>query len=666
MSTTSPVKQDPRVAALGSPNAPEVFQSVAHSQEIWKEDPFDVEAIHEEARETFQRLLNRATANPGPDSGRIFLLLGEAGAGKTHLMRAFRNTIHGSQRGYFGYMQMTTQTDHYGRYMLRNLIASLDQSYHEVHTPQSGLARLSNAVVDFAVHQMATDGPRQMQMREALRALREDDLSQDALNETVYSLASQILSHTRLTGIDFNLLVALIYLQTGHPELKNHVLSFLRGEALSGWQQKRLGGIVPKVNSEDPIYLLQQFGQLIQLVHEEALVICLDQLEDVYNLENSEQLFRRAMAAVRDISDQVPSSIIVISCLEDYYTKLKKELAGSLLDRIEEAPKPYRLENSRDEYEIAQIVERRLLHLYETMEVAHDPDDALYPFPSDGLHKLSGFRTRDVINACRKFQDHLRRFTTLPANWPEKEGAPPSVPNGTAELQQAWNDFLATFESSPPTNSDELTKILAQALETCSGDVNTARFISVRRDGTHIDVDGWLEPLRVGLCNKQAKGGGLKHQIEALQKAAGDRIMVLTRTTEFPSNPKTKIAQQIGTLITQGGRRVVIEDSDWRAMMAFEVFKQKHRADAGFAKWRVQDRPLGRLSSLQAILDLDNAALTKEEDIDTSESESSKVGTPDTVPEVSPTTTPFKLSANEILLGETMGTVSRPVTLDPK
>ena len=75
-------------------NPVEVFHSVEHRHEIWKDDPFDVESVHHEARDVFQNLLSRATTPQGLPSGRVLLLLGDSGAGKTHLVRAFRRDTH--------------------------------------------------------------------------------------------------------------------------------------------------------------------------------------------------------------------------------------------------------------------------------------------------------------------------------------------------------------------------------------------------------------------------------------------------------------------------------------------------------------------------------------------------------------------------------------------
>ncbi len=116
---------DPRASAFCDAGGPEIFHAIAYRNEIWQADPFDVATIHAEARDVFRGLVARAGMIPRPNSGRILLLMGESGSGKTHLMRVFRNWVHGGQRGYCGYMQMTSAIDDYGRYVLNNLIDSL-------------------------------------------------------------------------------------------------------------------------------------------------------------------------------------------------------------------------------------------------------------------------------------------------------------------------------------------------------------------------------------------------------------------------------------------------------------------------------------------------------------------------------------------------------------
>src|SRR5262245_49787663 len=141
------VKLDPRFAAFIANDGPEVFSAVVHANQIWSPDPFDVDTIHLEAREAFARLLNRASGPEPPSHGKSLLLLGEAGSGKTHLMRAFRMAAHTAGTGYCGYLQMTTRTDNYARYVLSKLIDSLEQPYLPTAT-STGLARLARGLFD--------------------------------------------------------------------------------------------------------------------------------------------------------------------------------------------------------------------------------------------------------------------------------------------------------------------------------------------------------------------------------------------------------------------------------------------------------------------------------------------------------------------------------------
>jgi predicted ATPase len=138
---------DIHLATFCDAKGPEVFSGIVHSNQIWTADPFDVESIHSEARAAFAGLLNRAAAPTPPPFGKTLLLLGEAGSGKTHLMRAFRTYAHSAGTGYCGYLQMTTRVDNYAQYILSNLIDALEQPYTHPN-PMSGLSRLARGLVD--------------------------------------------------------------------------------------------------------------------------------------------------------------------------------------------------------------------------------------------------------------------------------------------------------------------------------------------------------------------------------------------------------------------------------------------------------------------------------------------------------------------------------------
>src|SRR3954447_20930943 len=283
VSAMEPVTQadpaDPRIAAFCAPERPEVFHAVAYRNDVWKEDPFDVETIHEEARATFQRLVNRASRAPtaGASTGRILLLLGEAGSGKTHLLRAFRNWAHARGRGYFGYMQMTSATNQYGRYVLNNLIDSLDQPYYEPGGEATGLMRLSTAVAESS----------KSVPLDRLDQIRSGELDHRCLAKLVDALADQIVMDDRFNTIDLDLVRALIYLQSHDPRIKGRVLKYLRCEDLSIPDRVMLGGLVPRTYEDAPEWLVQRLGELMSALESVPLILAVDQLEDLYSLDHA-------------------------------------------------------------------------------------------------------------------------------------------------------------------------------------------------------------------------------------------------------------------------------------------------------------------------------------------------------------------------------------------
>jgi hypothetical protein len=179
-------------------------------------------------------------------------------------------------------------------------------------------------------------------------------------------------------------------------------------------------------------------------------------------------------------------------------------------------------------------------------------------------------------------------------------------------LTQLWNDALAAH-CDPTTDDDELLAAqLALAVEDCSDEVTTGHRFTAALDEwlLSVQVSGGTNPapLLVGLCNKTPQGGALSRQIKTLAKRSAGlagSVAVLVRSTGFPDNPRTKIAQQIAEITQAGGRTVIVEDSDWRAMHAMHAFRAEHHGDAAFGEWLRAERPLTRLKSLRSLLDLD-------------------------------------------------------------
>ncbi|WP_254053536.1 ATP-binding protein [Singulisphaera sp. GP187] len=609
---------DARINAFCSPEHSEVFHAIASRSDIWKDDPFDVETIHEEARTTFQRLVHRATSASGPSSGRILLLQGEAGSGKTHLMRAFRNWAHTGGRGYCGYMQMTSSTSHYGRYVLNNLIDSLDQTYDQRVGETSGLMRLST---------MIAESPKGVSV-DRVDQIRNDELDHGCLAKLVDALADQVVMDDRFNNVDIDLVRALLFLQANDPRVKSRVLKYLRCEKLSDHDRFILGGMVARDYDDAPQWLIQRLGELMANVGSVPLILCVDQLEDIYNLDEAPVRFRRAMATLCDLVSRTPSAIVVISCLEEFYTLLKGGLTKSLVDRIEKDPAPIQLKGTREEDEIVEIVSHRLRYLFDSLDAPFQDDTPTFPFAPAYLQKLAGMRTRDVLERCQEYRERCiaaEKLVDLEGDVDNLRPVPPDREReriSTTHLEQSWNDFRSELTGDTPTEDPALATLLAEAIKDCSNEIETGHWFETEADKRFVAVeahaaDNSVTLLVVGVCNGTAKGGYLGRLITEVVERAGGNKPVIVRSTAFPANPNAVVSKQIGELITRGGRRVVVEDSDWRTMAAFRQFRKHHHKDPAFSAWLREEKPLSRLKSLRAILDLDhiNTAQTPKSEV---------------------------------------------------
>ncbi len=660
---------DPRLAAFLS-GRHEVFTTIQHRQQIWRPDPFDVESINAPARRAFERLLDRATTTPAPDSGKILLLLGESGSGKTHLLRAFRNMAHGNGQGFVGYMPMTVDTASYDRYILSNLIDSLDQAYDTTMRPDAGLMRLSSALLS-----RSTSAQAQRVSND------EEPLEGDYLHQAVNDAADALLQDARYRNSDLDLLRALLYLQRRDPRIHHRVLKWLRCEDLSGPDRKMLGDLVPRTADDDPRRMVEHLGRIMASIRH-ALVLCVDQVEDVYNFEHNprvEPSFRRAMNSLSAIISSVPSAVVVVCFLTDFWAKMKPQLTRSLLDRLENDPEPVSLESLATADTARQITSLRLQHLYDQMEVRFDPSAPTFPFPPQGFEKLSGLRTRDVLDACRRYRERAVQAQRLPDTFPLESGerptpqapvAPPK-PEPREDLEQMWTDFRAAYKSAPPEDDAALATLLAWAIHESSGELsNGPRFSATLKAAAALEVSilPGTTRLVVALCNKGAQGGHLGKQIAQVRETAAGRIPVVVRTTAFPQATGSATAREIGLLVQKGGRRAVLGDSDVRTLLALRAFRESRSDSPPTQEWRRATKPITRLKVIRDILDLERLVMESSAALIASPASAPPGPAPSIAPrsaQVQPPAPKPSQPEGAVSLGMTEGLLSEPVFLLP-
>ncbi|NMO18833.1 AAA family ATPase [Pyxidicoccus fallax] len=594
---------DPRLEAFLTEGR-EVFSSVQQGQHLWQADPFDVEALNAPARRAFKRLLERAASDSPPEAGKLLLLLGESGSGKTHLVRAFRNLAHGQRLGFVGYMPMTVDASNYDRYILSNLVDSLDRPYDLGTGEDTGLMRLSDALMTHC--------------RSVFAPLIPDEkvLEDEELHGTIRAVADELLSDARFQHVEVDLLRALIYLQRRDPRINRRIFHWLRCEELSQADREVIGQLIPRTADDGPARMVEHLGRLMGALGH-ALVLCVDQVEDFNDFEQRPQLensFRRAMSSLAAIVSRVPRAVVVVCCLADYWAKMRPLLHRSQVDRIEQDPEPVNLEPTVTAETARDIAARRLRALYEYQGVAIDPADPTWPIPARGLEALGGLRARDVLNECQRYRERALQDRRLPDSFPlprigqDKTSGAGGAITPKVDLDQMWTDFKATYRPKLPDDASDIAMLLAWAIEVGSDELGGApRFTVKPRDEEAIDVS--VQPdgskLLVALCEMDSRGGGLGRQMAKALKAAGGKTPVLVRTSEFPSRAGTVVADQIGLLTRKGGRRVVVGDGELRELVTLRAFREKHAGQSVLIEWSRTARPVTRLKSVGDILGLE-------------------------------------------------------------
>ena len=658
--TAPPSATDPRTATFCSPGGLEVFSGVVHGNQVWTADPFDVPSIHPAAREGFVRLLDRASNPELPPTGKTLVLFGEAGSGKTHLLRAFRAAAHDRGAGYCGYLQMTTRTDSYARYVLGYLIDSLDYPYRPGHA-QTGFQRLAGGLLD-ALDIAAEDDKAR---------LTDDTLATaDELGRLVHRLAHLAIQTARFKGVHVDVLRAVLYLLS--PDERVHALAmrWLRCEELDKFDRELLGDMVPRPQPEMAIRTIWDLGRLMHAVHTAALVLLVDQIEEVVELDRHTpqegETFRQAVNTLVEVADGLPNAVVVIGCLEDLFVPASNHLPRPKLDRLMVDPQPVRLTGLRTEPEVFDLVGRRLEVLFDELKVPEIRSNPLAPYSAAALRPLTKLRSRDILDNLRRHRLACQVQGWHDPTWDDSGTGP--VPD-LLPWRPRWNDALASFKPSLATE-DQLAELLAFTIRTVSVELPDDVYFGAQPDGHRIAVDqhrggNAVDQLYVALCDRGTQGGGLTAQLQTLAKHTGEVATVVVRSTGFPKTGKA--VEELAKLVKPkgNGRKLVVSDSDWRAMAAFRAFHARHHVEPGFALWQQTDQPLSGLPAVAQILDLSGLVAKPIPAPPPPTPPPPPVGVAKAVPPPPPSAPATPSTTAPIRLGESRGATAAPVDLNP-
>ncbi len=623
-----------------NPSLDRMSQAFEHSitweDDVWHSDPVDVALVHRKARAKFADLLDAVTATNAAKTSaaqaRILLFHGQSGAGKTHLVRAMRTTAHRQGKAYFGYAQMTPDIGNYADYYLRRLINSLEKPYDPDKGGESALARLTRRLVSDA----------DVLAPALLEQLREADLDEAGLARLVLKLADDIVGSAKFAGqeLDINIVRALLYLQRADPRIDQRVRQYLHGKALTELSHQAVAALDPNMGDGRAFEIIECLGKLMWTVDRAAFVFAIDQVEDLRFFDDYPDRFQKAVRDLIQIANRLPTSIVIISVLGDFYDKVREVLAQSYIDRIEKAG-PVPLIETRSAEEARLIIARRLEN-GAAMGLDYGVEDPNALFGDSFFEEFSGLSTRRLLELAQtRCRDHGRTANNEAADTPGFLDALVQALGGNLfgtsaestaisadgeapqDFREVWERFSSDSQVEIPADDGGLLGVLQSALTLARDEWPstlelTLDRLSIADDLPAIDMtlkhkSGFTTESRIFLCNRSIQGGSFKRQLDRALGSMGTKTCFMLRASDYPPNTKSQTAQAFRKFRESGGRALLIPLAEWERVLTVREFHNHHKQDPGFARWFEQAKLLSALSAIVQLLRLDliNRNVTK-------------------------------------------------------
>lgn len=423
------------------------FSWACRLNDVWSDGLHDVAGLHPNLRAEFDRKISGLLAKEEKGSPLGWVLLGEGGSGKTHLLNAFRRIA--IERGAYFVLLDLTDVRTFWESALQGYIDSLQEECLDgVPQCQMVLERLVTAKL----------GAKRW--KDLQKKLQVDDQVDEAANQLVQELWKL---DRKLQPCDQDVIRCLVYLNSDSFQFYNLGVTWLQGQELDVESRQRHGFQRPV---EDPVLIA---GALSSVMAQTApTVLALDQLDaTVMQLvadSGSEPATDEAMAeallleigrGLLSLRDKLDRTWTILSCLEQTWTQLRESQLKTAVDRYEDPPRV--LNRMSDEEVISSLISQRISAAAKS--VPYQPAYPTWPIHPEAIAEMIGETPRDVLKICERHRrDCLERCRVEELRHFEK---PSAIPNKVEEAELKRLDELYAKRQSEV----DLTEVFAEESE---------------------------------------------------------------------------------------------------------------------------------------------------------------------------------------------------------
>jgi hypothetical protein len=361
-----------------------LFDTVVLGQSFWRQDLADAESVHVEARRKFDQLCRDATSG----GARSLLLIGETGAGKTHLLRAMRARA-AAAGGLSAYAQFNAQGGDYLRHFLKRLVDSLGERTEDGGRVASGFERLQEVWL-----------AKTPKAGELLGVCADENAEDAERHQAVGAAAELVIDAMRLEESDLGVVIAVLYASVDGFGIRTRQRArhFLSAEPLSETDR----AYVPELPAQSGDVLrkpvMVSLARVVASAGAIPFVYFFDQAEALW--QQGEAAASDALQTIADFLDDARNTVVVVAVERSQYQIGYLSLPRFLRARFDNGLMS-ELGRERSEGEVRAILEARLQTALSDAGIAPDLHNPLDPLPPTWPQEHARRHTRAVLSEAR-------------------------------------------------------------------------------------------------------------------------------------------------------------------------------------------------------------------------------------------------------------------------
>jgi len=639
------------------------FNWTSALEDVWSSSRFHVEGLHPLAA----RLIRRGISEADTATGHRPLglpLLGERGAGKTHLLGWAREQVH-AEGGYFFLLgDLTRQT--FWEEARSTFVQQL------LPLPDGGRNQIGRLLGDLSDRAGLDKG-----IREAVTGIEAPTAADVSAFVTALRRLAVVLSPPSLDTAR-----ALVLLGSPDTEHQETGYYYLVGGDVDAEERGRWGF---RSRTKDPRYVINQLSEILALSG--PAVVAVDQIDaliDHVNKHEDDGAVAEVATGLMTLRDITRRTFTIISCLPQSWSYLRDHAVGPVEDRFRS---PCQIQNIPHADVGRAMIEKRFAADF--ARAGFEPSYPTWPIRPRAFEDATSYTARRLlrridehVEACLRERriielDRLDDAHELPGR-PLGKSVPPARPGAEeldaldAQFDELWKSADVSAALATGTEDSMVPPLLQAGLEAWvreRGGAGDRTFVQERLPRNpllhavlHMIIDERTERQRrwafraIAAEHPRAVQSRLKSAVEAagLDAGSADRQLFILRADPWPSGPKT--AEAVRDFTAKGGRQLTLTTSDLQVFAALRVMLNER--NPGLNAWLAQRRPAHGTDLLaQALSDV-----VEPPPINPGVAEADGVAPGDTTAEATPGTAQ---AAGSIRIGATLP-AGEPVDLDLK